>query len=1164
MQQHGFAIAIGWIVSSLLVLAGCEEATLPVSDTAPRFTEEVADQTYTTGEAIAPLVLPEATGGDGALSYTLEPAVPGLRFDGGRRRLTGAPTSTGSRRMTYRAVDADGNTAASDAAVLKFTIVVQDAEPPDTAPRFTEEVADQTYTTEEAIAPLVLPEATGGNGALSYTLEPAVPGLTFEAGRRRLTGAPTSTGSRRMTYRAVDADGNTAAGDAAVLKFTIVVQDAEPPDTAPRFTAEVADQIYPAGEAIEPLVLPEATGGNGALSYTLEPAVPGLRFDGGRRRLTGAPTSTGSRQMTYRAVDADGNTAAGDTAVLRFTIVVQDAEPPDTAPRFTEEVADQTYTTGEAIASLVLPEATGGNGALSYTLEPTVPGLTFEAGTRRLTGTPTSTGSHRMTYRAVDADGNTAASDAAVVTFTITIHAAEPPDTAPRFTDGVADQIYPTGEAIAPLVLPEATGGNGALSYFLEPAVPGLGFDGGTRRLTGAPTSTGSHRMTYRAVDADGNTAVSDAAVLMFTITIHAAESQEDRAALVTLYNANDGSSWEWNTHWLSDRPIGEWWGVTTDYRGRVTELVFYLSGNNISDLSALARLTSLIRLELVEINHLPLEVSPLAGLTNLTRLNLSRNKISDLSPLAGLTSLIRLELVEIKGSLVQGAREYLPLDISPLAGLANLTRLNLSQNKISDLSPLAGLTNLTNLNLDVVNIVWGESDTSLDLSPLASLINLTELHLSYNSISESSPLAGLVKLTRLDISKNHISDISPLGNLTKLEYLDGHENQITDLYPLSGLTALQEVVLSVNDISDLAPLAENPGLDSGDKVAVRGNPLDATSISKHVPALQARGVSVSFDEVFVFTDPQIYNDNVFILPVSENLAPDHLPLNDYVARFYEHFDDEFDFLMFVPNFPPGRGSGAAAYVPIVNRVEGIGQSIGTRRSWSSARRLQGVVDFGGYSIYHDREWTILVEGPVTHELMHRWANFIIPPYGHWQFSSANGVLGGFDIANLVHHGGGRYTAGNFSLAGVADNVVPYSPIELYLAGFIPPQEVPDLWVAEDGEWLRDEEGRIVRADNGHMIFTASRVKTYTIDDVIAKHGPRIPDASQAQKEFRAAVVLLTDRNHPATREILETLSDDVAWFSHAGEDESRRYNFYEATGGRGTITMDGLSQFRK
>ena len=305
-------------------------------------------------------------------------------------------------------------------------------------------------------------------------------------------------------------------------------------------------------------------------------------------------------------------------------------------------------------------------------------------------------------------------------------------------------------------------------------------------------------------------------------------------------------------------------------------------------------------------------------------------------------------------------------------------------------------------------------------------------------------------------------------------------------------------------------------------------------------------------------------------MPVSENLAAGRLLLEDYAERFYDHFNDEFDFLMFVPNLQAGQhepGADVGAYYAGVrNYVKGIGKSTFTNNdSWGSAGRLQGVINFGGYAIYSDRR-SILFEGPTLHELMHRWANSILPSsYGsHWGFSSANGNIGGFDIADLVDHSGGRYTAGDFGISGVADNVTPYSPIELYLAGFIPPEEVPDLWVAEDGEWLRDEEGRIIHADNGHPMFTASQVRTYTIEDIIAEHGPRVPDSSQAQRDFRAAVILVVDQKHPATREVLETLSEDVSWFSHAGEDTLDQYNFYEATGGRGTITIDSLSEFLK
>ena len=45
---------------------------------------------------------------------------------------------------------------------------------------------------------------------------------------------------------------------------------------------------------------------------------------------------------------------------------------------------------------------------------------------------------------------------------------------------------------------------------------------------------------------------------------------EADRAALAALYNATGGANWKNNDKWLSEAPIGEWHGVTTDPDGRV------------------------------------------------------------------------------------------------------------------------------------------------------------------------------------------------------------------------------------------------------------------------------------------------------------------------------------------------------------------------------------------------------------------------------------------------------------------------------------------------------------------------------------------------------------------------------------------------------------------
>ena len=84
------------------------------------------------------------------------------------------------------------------------------------------------------------------------------------------------------------------------------------------------DQTYTAGTAIDPLTLPEATGGNGTLRYSLSPDVPGLSFDSGTRELAGTPTAAGTYDMTYTVSDADG-----DTDTLSFTITVEAAEEED-------------------------------------------------------------------------------------------------------------------------------------------------------------------------------------------------------------------------------------------------------------------------------------------------------------------------------------------------------------------------------------------------------------------------------------------------------------------------------------------------------------------------------------------------------------------------------------------------------------------------------------------------------------------------------------------------------------------------------------------------------------------------------------------------------------------------------------------------------------------
>jgi len=84
--------------------------------------------------------------------------------------------------------------------------------------------------------------------------------------------------------------------------------------------------------------------------------------------------------------------------------------------------------------------------------------------------------------------------------------------------------------------------------------------------------------------------------------------------------------------------------------------------------------------------------------------------------------------------------------DFSPLASLSGLAELDLSRNQLTDVTLLAGLTSLTTLDL---------SDNWLtNLSVPAGLPNLTTLDLSWwNRLTDFSFLSGLPNLRELDLN---------------------------------------------------------------------------------------------------------------------------------------------------------------------------------------------------------------------------------------------------------------------------------------------------------------------------------------------------------------------------------------------------------------------------
>ena len=245
---------------------------------------------------------------------------------------------------------------------------------------------------------------------------------------------------------------------------------------------------------------PSDNGGETISSYEVSSDDGGTWTDTGDADLTYQITGlTAETEYDFkvRAVNAEGSGTASSTVTETTTAAA-------VALTFgTGAIADQAWEVGTA-ESLILPEATGGTGTITYSLSPTTPaGITFTPGTRVLAGTPTGRFAlATFTYTA------TAGAESVDLTFTVVVTAI-----AITFASTVENQIYDIDTAIAVLTLPGATGGVGTLGYSLSPPLP-MGLSRSNFDVSGTPTDEFAlATFTWRATDSEGVSATVQFAI---------------------------------------------------------------------------------------------------------------------------------------------------------------------------------------------------------------------------------------------------------------------------------------------------------------------------------------------------------------------------------------------------------------------------------------------------------------------------------------------------------------------------------------------------------------------------------------------------------------------------------------------------------------------------
>lgn len=307
---------------------------------------------------------------------------------------------------------------------------------------------------------------------------------------------------------------------------------------------------------------------------------------------------------------------------------------------------------------------------------------------------------------------------------------------------------------------------------------------------------------------------VSGSAAVTVSLLVGAAK---DRAILGAVYDATEGRLWRNNRNWLSDAPVGEWYGVDTDAEGRVVGL--NLVANNLE-------------------GHIPPELGRLDALRELRLDAASVPQTWCYRPSSPPESSARdgrdigwSASAREGGSLhwlswatrTGAGREHgagLVTDVPMGAPLSSGTGFRNGGNRLAGPIPpeLGELANLETLSLDL-------NELSGTIPPeLGKLANLKTLSLSRNRLTGTLPpeLGNLIRLENLNLAVSYDLTLTPprpryvlsgrlppqLGNLINLKELDLRGHKFTGTVPtaLGRLAQLEYLSLTCNSLDGPIP----------------------------------------------------------------------------------------------------------------------------------------------------------------------------------------------------------------------------------------------------------------------------------------------------------------------------------------------------------------------
>jgi hypothetical protein len=420
-----------------------------------------------------------ATGGTGALSWSATGLPSGLSIDSSSGAITGTPSAPGTSPVTISASDS-GNPKQTATANLSITIATQLSITNTSLPGGAVGTAYNTQLT-----------ATGGTGAQTWAAQNLPNGLSINASSGAISGTPSAAGTATVVISVHDSASPQQTANAN-LSLTI----------APQLTITTTSPLQGGAVGLAYSAALAATGGIGAQTWSVPNLPPGLTLNTSTGAITGTPSAAGTTVLQVSVKDS-GNPQQTANASLSLTIAPQLSITTTSLP---------AGAVGTAYSAAL--GAAGGSGALVWSSPNLPPGLSINASTGAITGTPTTAGNPSVTINVHDAG---TPQQSATATLSLAI-AAQLTITTNSLPGGAPGTVYSATLA--------ASGGSGALNWQATGLPSGLSINASTGVISGTPATSGTSPVTITVKDsgspqqtATANLSIAIATQLAITTT---------------------------------------------------------------------------------------------------------------------------------------------------------------------------------------------------------------------------------------------------------------------------------------------------------------------------------------------------------------------------------------------------------------------------------------------------------------------------------------------------------------------------------------------------------------------------------------------------------------------------------------------------------------------